>query len=126
MSDDNNKPIGKDGFASLLAQPLRRRTVVLNDIPFLVQEMTESEGAKYEIALQTNGKVDMNKARREMLALMLIDADGNKLVDSGDQLMQLPLSYASPIWEACLELNRYSEKEIKDLVKNSEGVVGSD
>lgn len=116
--------IGKTEFEALLAEPLRTRVVIVNEREFRVQEMTEGQGAEYELSLQTNGKTDMNKARRAMLAIMLVDSEGNRLAQSGDQLLGLPLSYASPIWEVCLELNRYSEKEIKQLVKNSEGVEG--
>jgi len=117
--------IGKAEFEALLAEPLRTKVVIVNEKEFRVREMTESQGADYELALQTNGKTDMNKARRAMLAIMLIDSEGNRICESGDQLLNLPLSYASPIWDVCLELNRYSEKEIKQLVKNSEGVEGS-
>lgn len=118
--------ISKEELESWLAEPRQRKTVSIATREFVIQAMNEDDGASYEIALQVNGKSDFQRARREMLSIMLVDDSGTRLTKNGDALKAMPLGVANYLWEQCLEMNRYSEKEIKQLVKNSEGVEGSD
>ena len=120
--------ISREEFAEFLTEPLREKTVSVQTAKgikeFRLLEMSEAVGAEYEIACQSNGKYDFAKARREMVALMLVDDNGERLVKSGDDIRALGLGRINKLWEACLELNSYSEKDITDITKNSEGAEG--
>lgn len=121
--------INREEFQAFLDEPRREKIVEINTAKgpkkFRLLEMTEEDGAAYEIACQSNGKYDFRKARREMIALMLVDADGNRILASGDEIKgPTGLGRVNKLWAACLELNDYSEKDITDITKNSEGAEG--
>lgn len=113
--------IDKAALASLLANPLREKVVAIGDLQFRLREMSEDESTRYELALQDkSGKYDWARARRAMIAAMLIDDAGNKLVDDESQLKAMPRSIAGKLFDECQSLNRYEPNEVKELIKNSE------
>jgi hypothetical protein len=113
--------IDKSAFFSLIAQPLREKVVDVDGNQFRLREMTEEVNTQYELMLQDKkGSFDFSRARRAMIALMLIDGDGNRIVDDESQLKSMPRSLAGALFDECQKLNRYEPGEVKALVKNSD------
>jgi hypothetical protein len=118
-------PLNKDEFLSWIAQPLREKVVEIDGKELRLREMSEAQRADYELMLQDKkGKPDYTKARRAMIAIMLIDSDGNRIVQHESELMSMPGGLAGVLFDECLTLNRYDKKEIEDLIKNSDGADG--
>jgi hypothetical protein len=119
------KTMNRDEFLSMLAEPLRESTVEAAGRKFRLREMSEEDATKYELSIQSKeGKYDFSKARRSMIALMLIDDEGNRMVDDESQLKVMPRSLAGLLFDECQKLNRYEPGEVKDLVKNSDEADG--
>ena len=115
--------MNREEFFSWIAQPLREKVVEIEGRSIRLREMTEEQRTEYELMLQDKkGKADLKKARRAMLAMMIVDNDGNRIVDDESQLRNMPGGIAGELFAACLELNRYEKDEIDDLIKNSEPV----
>lgn len=113
--------IDRAALATLLESPLREKVVTIGDLQFRLREMTEDESTRYELALQDkSGRYDWARARRAMIAAMLIDDSGNKLVDDESQLKNMPRSIAGRLFDECQSLNRYEPNEVRDLIKNSD------
>jgi len=113
------------GLQALLTAPLREKVVVIGDYNFRLREMTEEQSTKYELALQDkSGKYDWARARRAMIAMMLVDDSGNHVVTDESQLKAMPRSIAGRLFDECQSLNRYEANEVKDLIKNSEEADG--
>jgi hypothetical protein len=112
--------ISKEDFFKKISEPPARKVVTFAGTDYLLEAMTEATGCEYELMLANNGKWDYKKARRAMIALMLIDDAGNLIVDNESQLEQMPRALAGALYEACLELNNYEKNEVESLVKNSE------
>lgn len=111
--------INKDAFLALCKRELKTTTVVIDGNEFRLREMSEAEGAEYELSLQDDkGKIDFSGARRKMLSLMLVDDDGNRLVDNADDLKSLSRSIAGQLFDAAQKLNSYQPNEVDSLVKN--------
>jgi hypothetical protein len=107
------------GLASLLAEPLREKVVAIGDLKFRLREMTEEQSTQYELALQDkSGRYDWARARRAMIAMMLVDDAGNRVVQDESQLKTLPRSIAGRLFDECQSLNRYEPNEVRDLIKN--------
>lgn len=111
--------IDKQGLYALLQKPPEERTVEIFGNVFHLRAMTEADGVEYELTLQTSGKYDVKRARRLMLAMCLVDANGNRIVEKEEDLQTLPRGIAGALYEVCLEMNNYSRSEIKQLSKNS-------
>lgn len=114
------KTIDAAGLASLLAEPLREKVIAIGGINFRLREMTEEQSTQYELALQDKGKYDWARARRAMIAMMLVDDAGNRIVQDESQLKTMPRSIAGRLFDECQSLNRYEPNEVKDLIKNSD------
>jgi hypothetical protein len=113
--------IDKESFFSLIAKPLREKVVEVDGNSFRLREMTEEQNTQYELALQDKkGGFDYTKARRTMIALMLVDDAGNRIIDDESQIKQMPRSLAGVLFDECQRLNRYEPGEVKALVKNSD------
>jgi hypothetical protein len=116
--------MNKDEFFASLA-PVKESVVCVDGRNYRLREMTEDAGTQYELMLQDKaGKFDFSRARRAMIALMLVDDDGNRIVDDESQLKTMPRSLAGVLFEECQKLNRYDPGEVKALVKNSDEVPG--
>ena len=117
--------MNKDEFFASLASPLKESVVCVDGRNYRLREMTEDAGTQYALMLQDKaGKFDFSRARRAMIALMLVDDDGNRIVDDESQLKAMPRSLAGVLFEECQKLNRYDPGEVKGLVKNSDEVDG--
>lgn len=117
--------MNREEFFASLAQPLREKVVCIDGRNYRLREMTEEQGTSYELMLQDKaGKFDFSRARRAMIALMLVDDDGNRIVDDESQLKALPRSIAGVLFDECQQLNRYDAGEVKALVKNFDEVPG--
>lgn len=109
------------GLQALLTAPLREKVVTVGDLQFRLREMTEEQSTKYELALQDkSGKYDWARARRAMIAMMLVDDAGNQVATDESQLKAMPRSIAGKLFDECQSLNRYEPNEVKELIKNSE------
>lgn len=114
--------MNREDFLKVISRPLRESSVEVEGHVFKLKEMTESEGAKYELSLQDKkGNYDFSKSRRALLAMMLVDDDGNRLVESEAELANMPRAIAGVLFEAAQELNKYGKDDIEELVKNSSG-----
>lgn len=117
--------VSKEQFFQIIAEPLRESRVTINGNEYRLRELNEEEGTKYELALyDAKGNWIGTNTRKALIAKMLIDDEGNTIVDSPDQLSAMPRGLAGALYSECLKLNRYEDKEIKDMIKNSEGVEG--
>ena len=107
----------------LMHRPLREKVVYIDGVGYRLRELTEEQGTQYELSLSDKkGNRDISGARRTLIALSLIDADGNRVCNNADELKRLPRGIAGILWEECIKLSEYNESEIEQLVKNSEGV----
>lgn len=117
--------MNKEQFKALLAKPVSTKQVEYEGQVFHIKSMTEKEGVEYELAISNkDGDIDWSKARRAMLAAMLVDDQGNKLVDSPDELGSMELALAEFLWSECRPFARGKAKEVDDLRKKSEEVQG--
>jgi hypothetical protein len=118
--------VNREQLLALLNQPLREKVVPIDGLEFKLREMNEAQGAEYELCLQTkDGDYDYARSRRELLARMLIDADGNQLVSNADELKPMARHIAGRLYEVASELNRYDSKEIDSLAKKSDAAPAS-
>ena len=117
--------MNKDEFFSWISGPLREARHTIDGRQIRLREMSEEQRTQYELMLQDKkGKPDIAKARRAMIAMMLIDEEGNRIVDDESQLKAMPGGLAGLIYEKCLELSRYQAGEVEELIKNSETADG--
>ena len=117
--------MNKDDFLASLAEPLREKVIEIAGRSYRLREMTEEQGTQYELMIQDKaGRFDFSRARRAMIAIMLLDDSGNRMVDDESQLKALPRSVAGILFDECQQLNRYDAGEVKALVKNSDEVPG--
>lgn len=117
--------MNKEEFFQSLSEPLREKVVEIAGRSYRIREMTEEQGTQYELMIQDKaGRFDFSRARRAMIALMLIDDAGNRIVDDESQLKALPRSVAGVLFGECQQLNRYDAGEVKALVKNSDEALG--
>jgi|688.fasta_scaffold422314_2 hypothetical protein len=114
--------MNRNDFLALLERPLRETVVAIDGSNYRLREMTEEQGTEYELSLQDKkGNVNYATARRALIAMMLIDDDGNRMVTHESELRRLPRSIAGKLFDECQKLNRYETGEVKELVKNSDG-----
>ena len=117
--------MNKEQFKALLAKPVPIKSVDYEGTTFHIKSMTEKEGVEYELAISNkDGAIDWSTARRSMLATMLVDEQGNKLVDDPSELGSMDLGLAEFLWSECRPFARGKAKEVDDLRKKSEEVQG--
>ena len=110
----------KDAFFALASRPLRSTQVLVEGEVFTLRELSEADASEMEIAMQTKeGKFDFSRHRMLLVSYSLVDDDNNRIIDNWEQLKGFPRSIVGRLYEACLELSRYDEKEIRDLSKKS-------
>jgi hypothetical protein len=112
--------ISKEEFFSEIAKPLAVGTVEYNGKQYQLRQMNEDDGAKFELMLQTKSGFDLTRYRRSMIAMMLIDSDGNLIVDDADKLKGMSRELAGKLFEKCQELDGYKPGEVEAIAKNSE------
>lgn len=101
------------------ADPIRR-TVTIGGYDFIIQSMTEEDGSEYELMMQTDGKFDIHKHRRSLIACMVVDEDGNRIYDNEADLKRLPIWVAGPLYEQCMDLSAYRPDDFSPFLKNLE------
>jgi hypothetical protein len=110
----------KDAFFALASRPLRSTQVMVEGEVFTLRELSEADASEMEVAMQTkDGKFDFARHRMLLVTYSLVDDDGKRIVDNWEQLKAFPRSIIGRLYEACLELSKYDEKEIRDLSKKS-------
>jgi hypothetical protein len=117
--------MNKDEFFASLSAPLKESVVCVDGRNYRLREMTEEQGTQYELMIQDKaGRFDFSRARRAMIAIMLLDDSGNRIVDDESQLKAMPRSLAGVLFDECQKLNRYDPGDVKALVKNFDEVPG--
>lgn len=116
--------VSKEEFFSLIKKPREERIVCIDGMKFRIRELTELLGIEYEKDLAKHGKYDIYRSRRAMVAMCVIDSDGNQIVTNSDDLMESPLGLINRLHDECLDLNRYQKDEVEEAIKNSEPAVG--
>lgn len=117
--------MNKEQFKALLAKPVSTKAVEYEGATFHIKSMTEKEGVEYELSISNkDGDIDWSKARRAMLATMLVDENGNKLVDDPAELESMELGLAEFLWSECRPFARGKAREVDDMRKKSEEVQG--
>lgn len=99
---------------------------------FRIRSLTEAEKSDYEtLTLTTKGQVNkdkLNDARRRLVALCLVDAQGNRICGDADvdKLKGIDGLITSHIYDECRVHCGFEDGDIEKLVKNSENVADSD
>lgn len=117
--------ITKEEFFAIIDQPAIEKLVDYEGKTYRIRAMTEADGIEYELMIQKDGEWDIKKARRAMICVMLLDNDGNRIVDDEARLKGMPRGLAGFLWDECQKLNGYRPGEVDDIVKKSEPVEGS-
>lgn len=116
----------KDAFFALANRPLRTTQVMIDGDVFTLRELNEADASEMEVAMQTkDGRFDYARHRMLLVTYSLVDDEGKRIVDSWEQLKSFPRSIVGRLYEACLDLSKYDEKEIRDLAKKSGEAEGS-
>jgi hypothetical protein len=111
----------KERFWKLAKRELKTDSVTVEGETFSVREMSEADAADLEVKLQDKeGKIDYTRHRRLVVALCLVDEDGNRIVDNPDDLKDCPKKVIGAIYERALELSNYDKTEVKSLAKKSD------
>ena len=111
----------RDAFFALASRPLRTTQTTIDGEVFTLRELSEADASEMEISMQAkDGKWEFSRHRMLLVSYSLIDDEGNRIVDSWEQLKPVPRSIVGRLYEACLSLSKYDESEIKDLAKKSE------
>ncbi len=129
-----------NGYATkndLLALTGKRR---FRDVPLPVcgltvriRSLTEGELSAY-YAHVAAAKSDAGRARRmenatrRLFAQCLVDGDGNRLLadQDADSLANMDAADSQRLYDACAEHTGISQRDVEELVKNSEPTGGGD
>jgi hypothetical protein len=124
----------RDAFLAMAARPLRTKDVQVGSETFTIREISEADAAEMEIRMQSKDRVwEPQRHRALLVAYSLIDENGEFILqDDVDQngkvirqnwekIRSAPKSLIAPLYEACLDLSKYDEREINDLAKKSDG-----
>lgn len=122
--------ISKSQFAEIVSRPRKyTEATYVDGTVFRFQSWRESDATEYELGLQDPklGGINLKSiacSRRLMIAITLVDGDGNRLVDNEKQLETLDKHLADWLHEKCQSVNDYKKSDVEDLIKNSEPVEG--
>lgn len=117
--------MNRDDFKALLSKPLSVKAVEVCGLTFHLKKLTEEEGIKRDLAVQTKeGEFHWDKFRRVTLALMLCDEQGNKLVDDESELKSLELDIADGLWTEAKDMLGIRAKEVSSEAKKSDATQG--
>lgn len=117
--------MNRDEFFALLEKPLKESRIEIDGKQYRLREMSEDDSANYELALQDKtGKYNFSRARRAMIAQMLLDDDGNRIIENEAELKPFGRSLTGALYDECQKLNSYKDGEVKALVKNSDEADG--
>lgn len=129
MSDGNGF-LGREEF--LAPQQRRYATVTMPGFGMVrIQSLTEREKSDFETAAMTvKGGLSRRKleeARRRLIVLCIVDANGNRLLTEQDMptLENLDGAVSTRIYDECRRHCGFDEEDIETLVKNSEAIAGS-
>lgn len=113
----------------LLAKTHRRyQSIEIDGEVFWIQSLTDAERVKLDL-LQINrktNKVDFDKlpeVKAKMLCMTLVEGDGGQACfdeSEWQQLMTLDSRVVAKLYSECLKHNGYEDKEIQELVGNSD------
>lgn len=89
-----------------------------------VRTLTGEELDSYETSIVGKGKSDMRNIRSRLIARCVVDQDGNRLFadNEAEQLGGKSAAALDRLYDVAMRLNGRSEKDQKELEKNSEAV----
>jgi len=136
MTTMNDKYVDFDGVAELVGReafmkPAERRygSVDINGFGTVrIQSLNEKEWAEFEMsAVASKGGIIRKRvedARRRLIALCVVDGDGNRLLSNADvpSLENLDGSVAAQLFKVCQDHCGFEDGEIEDQVKNSDRI----
>lgn len=113
----------------LLGRKARRYTTV--DVPgggkVRIRSLTEAERSRYELSAidpKTNewSRKAAAGSRRRLVALCVVDGDGNQLLTEADvvDLAEVDAAVVDRIFDAARDWNGFTKRDIDELEKNSE------
>lgn len=118
--------------ADLFGKPRPRRYKLVGPLPVLgvtvrIRSLTEREVSGYQMqVLQTSGsgfrKDRLLDANRRLIALCLVDANGNTFVSDAQRAEMADWDNADTayLYDECAKHAGINKQELEDLVKNSE------
>ena len=119
--------VGREAFM----KPAERRYQTVDISGFgtvRIQSLNEKEWAEFEMsAVASKGGIIRKRvedARRRLIALCVVDGDGNRLLSNADvpSLENLDGSVAAHLFDVCQKHCGFEDNEIEDLVKNSDRI----
>lgn len=115
----------------LTAKAFRRvyeeKTYAIGDdtVTIRLRSLNEPERTRYELSLQDKkGKVSIEKARRCLIVLCVVDEEGNQVWNDESELLEMDGGLAGRIYSDVNRLCGFNDKEVEELVKNSEEAAG--
>lgn len=89
-----------------------------------VRTLTGEELDSYETSIVGKGKSDMRNIRSRLIARCVVDQDGNRLFadNEAEQLGGKSAAALDRLYDVAMRLNGRSERDQKELEKNSEAV----
>ena len=107
----------------LLSKTQRRYVELkIGDDTFRLQSLTEKERTDYELALQDKktGKISFDKTRRMLIARVLVDEHGNRLLTDADvdALQSVDGRITGMLFSEAQKHCGYDDDEIENLTKN--------
>ena len=106
---------------------LRRYTTVeVNGGMYRLQSLTEGEKSRYEASIVNSKGVTSKDARKRLLILMLVDAEGERLLTSADMdaLEEVDGLVTSTLFTAAIRHAGFDQSDIDELVGNSREILG--
>ena len=124
-------------FEQLVSASGKRRfcetTLPVSGVRVRLRSLTERELSAYQarvVSAQNDAQraARLEQANRKLIALCLVDQDGNPLVPAGEdrQLAELDAADTSHLYDECAKHVGINTTDIEDLVKNSEMTPPSD
>ena len=110
----------QEDFLALAKRNLAVEPVTVKAKQYYIHELSEADAANMEVELQTKKGYDWTAHRRVMVAYCLRDESGRRVITDPNVLKDLPRSVVGPLYDQCLEINKYDQGEIEALAKKSE------
>jgi len=117
-------------FSGTPKRRFREVTLPVMGAELRIRSLTEKEWSGYQAAaLNAKGRVHTSRmldASRRLIALCLVDADGNQLLgpEHVSKLADWDAADTQFLYDQCAEHCGINQDDIEDLVKNSEATRG--
>ena len=117
--------MNKEEFKALLSKPCEVVKVEYEGLVFHLKKMTEKQGIDYDLSIQDKeGNFLYEKARRTMLAMVLVDESGNPLVDKESELESMDVDLAEYLFDEARQMRKRRNREVSAELKKSDDTQG--